>query len=233
MGGRRNGRTAGRIALSAGMLVVALVAAGAAGAGAATAATGGSDGQSCLVSTSGASTCFDTPEEAWAAALGDEADAGTIEDAVDAGGHAALDGLVNKHNQRYAARLAQRQAAVTASRGVASGLATSSLAVAASSEDGPLLGALWQDKNYKGYVQILYGSNGSGCYGVTTYGFPSMRKVNMNDKITSLAGYYGCATTLYKDDNYKGTSLTIQSDTPYVGNTMNDETSSIVFRPRT
>ncbi|GMA22969.1 hypothetical protein GCM10025864_07280 [Luteimicrobium album] len=54
----------------------------------------------------------------------------------------------------------------------------------------------------------------------------------MNDTISSLTTYLNCATTLYKDANYKSTSKTYQVDTAYVGDTMNDEASSIVYRPR-
>lgn len=164
--------------------------------------------------------CFDTMAQVVEYVTGDR----ITDPAALRGNRAALETVINTHNRRVQALHASPLAAS----------ATTTLATAsgsASTADSPILGALWADKNYKGKDAVLYAGDGSGCYGAT-YGFPHAKDFGMNDNITSLASYSGCATTIYKDADYKGWSHTYQVASPNLPKGQDDETSSIVFRPR-
>jgi len=199
----------------------ALVTTGAASGASPTQATG----DVCTVAAgTGEQHCFDTLSDALESITGDP----VTDPGVDAGDPAAIDGVIEAHNDEVQAVAAN---GLTAKRSLST--ATSSLAAsttAASTQ--PILGAVWKDRNWSGTAKVLYAANGSGCYGGTTYGFPHTSSFGMNDTISSVTSYLNCATTLYKDSDYKGTSRTYQVDTAYVGDTMNDEASSIVYRPR-
>ncbi|MGC5168109.1 hypothetical protein [Luteimicrobium sp. DT211] len=200
---------------------VALATTGAASGSAPTAQTG----KMCTVAAeTGAERCFDTISEALESITG----VPITDPAVDAGDHAAFNRAVEHGN---AVVLANRKAALAGpSLDSDTSLTATRSAVAAASSD-VTLGAVWKDRDWKGYGKVFYGVTGSGCY-ATTYGFPHTRDYGYNDNISSITSYNNCATTLYKDSSYGGTSRTYQGDTAYVGDTMNDETSSIVYRPR-
>jgi len=200
----------------------ALATTGAASGASPTAQTG----EVCTVAAgTGEQHCFATLSDALESITGEP----VTDPGVDAGDHAAIDRTIEAQNAKVLATKANALAASTPSLRVAS-----TLTATATSSTGPsnVLGAVWKDKNWSGSAKLLYAANGSGCYGGTTYGFPHTSAFSMNDKISSLTTYLNCATTLYKDANYKSTSRTYQVDTSYVGDTMNDEASSIVYRPR-
>lgn len=73
------------------------------------------------------------------------------------------------------------------------------------------------------------GSSGSGCGSSTTYGFPSMPS-GWNNVISSARSYSGCWSTHYDGTSYTGTRRTCPGACSSMG-TMNNRTSSIVFRP--
>jgi len=212
----------GRRTVRAWVAVAALAAATVTTTGAASGSTPTAQtGDVCTVAAgTGAEQCFDTLSEAIESITG----VPVTDPAVDAGDHAAIDQAIEDGNAKVQADKVRRLTLQ------ASSTATSSLAATSSASN--LLGAVWKDKNWSGSAKLLYAANGSGCYGGVTYGFPHTSDFGMNDTISSLTTYLNCATTLYKDANYKGTSKTYQVDTSYVGDTMNDEASSIVYRPR-
>jgi hypothetical protein len=199
--------------------------------------TDGTSGRACAVAADSSApvVCFDDVADTIAYITGEPiADVAAL-----SGDRTALESAITGHNSRVAS--AQASGAVTrlSGPGVASGAdslgeakslaATTTLAAAHSDI---ILGAEWANKSWTGKVAVLYAATGTGCGNGSTYGFPHTRDFGMNDNISSLSGYSSCATTIYKDSSYKGTNLTVQTETSYVGGTMNDQTSSIVFRPR-
>lgn len=93
----------------------------------------------------------------------------------------------------------------------------------------PVLGFEYVDSNYGGTYDVLYGSNGTGCYNGVTYGFPSLG--GLNDVISSAKGLSGCYGIHYQNVNYNrvnGASITCPPNCPGMG-AMNDQTSSIKF----
>ncbi len=218
MEGRRTVRTmVAGVTLAA---AAALATTGAASGASPTAQTG----DVCTVAAgTGDQRCFDTLSEALESITGEP----VTDPRVDAGDHAAIDRTIEAQNAKVLAASTDALASSAPSLSAAS-----SLTAVASTGASNVLGALWKDKDWSGSAKLLYAATGSGCYGGTTYGFPHTSAFSMNDNISSLTTYLNCATTLYKDASYKGTSKTYQVDTSYVGDTMNDEASSIVYRPR-
>jgi hypothetical protein len=243
-----------RTALVAGAAAAAVIIGTTGGATAATLdASGDGSGEACAVAADAASApvCFDDVAETIAYITG----APVTDSSAQRGDRAALETVITAHNQRVAtaqragaaqlsgpgtgAKVDLRAAASAASpasvpASTAAAAETSALAAtpAAAEYSDIVLGAEWSDKSWKGKVAVLYASTGTGCGYGSTYGFPHTRDFGMNDNITSLSGYSQCATTIYKNSSYGGTSKTFQTETSYVGSTMNDQTSSIVFRPR-
>lgn len=72
------------------------------------------------------------------------------------------------------------------------------------------------DKNYGGSYQDL----GPGSYPLHALKFG-------NDQLSSVQVPAGWKVTLWQHNNFVGSSLTLTDDTPYVGDTFNDVTSSI------
>jgi hypothetical protein len=203
------------------LAAAALATTGAASGSTPTAETG----TVCTVAAgSGEEHCFDTASEAIESITG----VPVTDPAVDAGDHAAFNRAVEHANDVVKA---DRKAALAAPSLSAARTLSATTSVTTLASTPLILGALWKDRDWKGFGKVLYGANGSGCYNAT-YGFPHTRDFGYNDNISSITSYNNCATTLYKDSSYHGTSRTYQSDTAYVGGTMNDETSSIVYRPR-
>lgn len=108
--------------------------------------------------------------------------------------------------------------------------------VAAASDDGTVstaasvvLGYEYKNTGYSGGSLVLYGSSGSGCGSSRTYGFSSMPS-GWNNVISSARSFAGCWSTHYDLTSYGGTRVTCQGSCSSLG-TMNNRTSSIVFRP--
>lgn len=78
---------------------------------------------------------------------------------------------------------------------------------------------IYQDINYGGRQASL---------GVGSYNLASLQaKGFKNDDMTSLKVPFGYKVTIYQDDNFRGNSKVITSDTSYIGNDWNDQMSSI------
>lgn len=213
---RRTAGLAGSLAL--GGALVALASLGAPAASADAASSGTSSDDACTVEAeTGDVTCYPDVATAVAAITGDP-----VTGAAAAGERGAIERVIDDHNTRVA-----RSAAPSAQRSAAAAAAAD-----ATASRTVILGAVWKDKGYSGSAKVLYAASGNGCGNGTTYGFPNARDFGMNDTISSVATYNGCAVTLYADANYRGSQLTIQSEASYVGSAMNDKTSSLVFRPR-
>ncbi len=108
--------------------------------------------------------------------------------------------------------------------------------VAAASADGTVstaasvvLGYEYKNTGYSGGSLVLYGSSGSGCGRSTTYGFSSM-PAGWNNVISYARSLAGCLSTHYNLTGYGGSRMTCQGACSALGS-MNNRTSSIVFRP--
>jgi hypothetical protein len=77
----------------------------------------------------------------------------------------------------------------------------------------------YKDLNYAGYSAGF--TPGSYTYN------DIIARGALNDDITSFTMPDGYSVTLYEDDNYAGASATFTANTPWVGSTWNDRTSSI------
>lgn len=84
---------------------------------------------------------------------------------------------------------------------------------------------IYQDINYGGRVTAL----NEGSYNLSAL----MAKGFRNDDLSSLKVASGYEAILYADDNFKGTTRTITSDTAWIGSDYNDVMSSIVVRKKT
>ena len=89
-----------------------------------------------------------------------------------------------------------------------------------------ILGVLYQDANYGGSSLTLWGTG--PCSGVS-YGFTSMQS-GWNDNVSSIQGSSTCWPTAYENNNYGGLKITCTPNCASMS-TMNDKTSSIVFKP--
>lgn len=79
--------------------------------------------------------------------------------------------------------------------------------------------SIYQDINYGGRQASL---------GVGSYNLASLQaKGFKNDDMTSLKVPFGYKVTIYWDDNFRGKTKVITSDTSYIGNEWNDQMSSI------
>jgi hypothetical protein len=92
-----------------------------------------------------------------------------------------------------------------------------------------VLGYEYKSTGYSGGSLVLYGTSGSGCGSSTTYGFPTMPS-GWNNVISSARAFNGCWSTHYDGTSYSGTRRTCTPSCSTLG-TMNNRTSSIVFRP--
>jgi hypothetical protein len=114
-------------------------------------------------------------------------------------------------------------ATVSAQQLVESGAVATANALAA----GPLLGVEYDGSNYSGGSLALYGTGGSGCYGVT-YGFAGMPG-GWNDRVSSARAYSGCDSWHYDSSGYRGSVRVCATVCSGFG-AMTNRTSSIVFR---
>ncbi|HLJ35122.1 MAG TPA: hypothetical protein VKU38_15825 [Ktedonobacteraceae bacterium] len=94
-----------------------------------------------------------------------------------------------------------------------------------------IFGVEFVDANFGG-ASLTYFTNAGPCSSSMTYGVDSMPP-GWNDVISSLySDLYGCVwTRLWTDNDQSGASQCYSGDTSYVGNVMNDQTSSIYWRP--
>ncbi len=93
-----------------------------------------------------------------------------------------------------------------------------------------VLGVLWRDASYKGASKVLYGSGTNGCYGGSTYGFPNLANLLMNNVVSSATTYAGCWVTLYDSYSYAGTKKNCTPHCATLGS-FDNKASSVVYRP--
>lgn len=157
--------------------------------------------------------CFGSLEEALEFVSGGDVASSRLADAT----AAEVEGLVSELNASASSasagqRLAGTERATTA--------AASSL----------VLGVLWRDANYKGASKVLYGSGTNGCYTGSTYGFPNLANLLMNNVVTSATTYAGCWVTLYDSYSYAGAKKNCTPHCATLG-TFDNKASSVVYRP--
>ncbi|MBN0041609.1 hypothetical protein JN535_15695 [Cellulosimicrobium cellulans] len=154
--------------------------------------------------------CFGSLEEALEFVSGGDVASSRLADATPA----QVEGLVAELN---------------ASASVAPRLAGTERAAAAAASS-LVLGVLWRDANYKGASKVLYGSGTNGCYTGSTYGFPNLANLLMNNVVTSATTYAGCWVTLYDSYNYAGAKKNCTPHCATLG-TFDNRASSVVYRP--
>ena len=93
-----------------------------------------------------------------------------------------------------------------------------------------VLGVLWRDPSYKGASKVLYGSGTNGCHTGSTYGFPNLANLLMNNVVSSASTYAGCWATLYDSYSYAGTKKNCTPHCATLGS-FDDRASSVVYRP--
>ncbi|SDF04724.1 hypothetical protein SAMN04487781_0022 [Cellulosimicrobium cellulans] len=93
-----------------------------------------------------------------------------------------------------------------------------------------VLGVLWRDPSYKGASKVLYGSGTNGCHTGSTYGFPNLANLLMNNVVSSASTYAGCWATLYDSSSYAGTKKNCTPHCATLGS-FDDRASSVVYRP--
>ena len=157
--------------------------------------------------------CFGSLEEALEFVSGGDVASSRLADAT----AAEVEGLVSELNASASSAPAGQRLAGTER---ATAAAASSL----------VLGVLWRDANYKGASKVLYGSGTNGCYTGSTYGFPNLANLLMNNVVTSATTYAGCWVTLYDSYNYAGAKKNCTPHCATLG-TFDNKASSVVYRP--
>ncbi|MFD6032359.1 hypothetical protein ACFWE5_16780 [Cellulosimicrobium funkei] len=153
--------------------------------------------------------CFGSLEEALEFVSGDEVAPSRLGRAT----RADVDGLVGELNATTTAGpLAAAERATTAAAG------------------SIVLGVLWRDPSYKGASKVLYGSGTNGCHTGSTYGFPNLANLLMNNVVSSASTYAGCWATLYDSYSYAGTKKNCTPHCATLGS-FDDRASSVVYRP--
>ncbi|MFI2705677.1 hypothetical protein [Cellulosimicrobium composti] len=102
--------------------------------------------------------------------------------------------------------------------------------VAAAAASSLVLGVLWRDASYKGASKVLYGLGTNGCYTGSTYGFPNLANLLMNNVVSSATTYAGCWVTLYDSYSYGGTKKNCTPHCATLGS-FDNKASSVVYRP--
>ena len=154
--------------------------------------------------------CFDSLEEALEFVSGDEVAPSRLARAT----RVDVDGLVAELN-------------ATTTAGPRAAATERATAAAASSI---VLGVLWRDPGYKGASKVLYGSGTNGCHTGSTYGFPNLANLLMNNVVSSASTYAGCWVTLYDSSSYAGTKKNCTPHCAGLGS-FDDRASSVVYRP--
>ncbi|UKJ62478.1 hypothetical protein H1Q78_11860 [Cellulosimicrobium cellulans] len=157
--------------------------------------------------------CFGSLEEALEFVSGGAVASSRLADAT----AAEVEGLVSELNASASPTAAGQRLAGTERATTA---AASSL----------VLGVLWRDANYKGASKVLYGSGTNGCYTGSTYGFPNLANLLMNNVVTSATTYAGCWVTLYDSYSYAGAKKNCTPHCATLG-TFDNKASSVVYRP--
>jgi hypothetical protein len=93
-----------------------------------------------------------------------------------------------------------------------------------------VLGYEYKGSSFSGGSIVLYGTSGSGCGSGSTYGFSSM-PTGWNNVVSSAKVFASCWSTHYDYTSYSGDRRTCTGSCSSLG-TMNNRTSSILFRPR-
>ncbi len=93
-----------------------------------------------------------------------------------------------------------------------------------------VLGYEYKGGSYSGGSLVLYGTSGSGCGSGSTYGFSSMPS-GWSNVISSAKVFASCWSVHYDYTGYSGDRRTCTGSCSSLG-TMNNRTSSILFRPR-
>lgn len=93
-----------------------------------------------------------------------------------------------------------------------------------------VLGYEYKGTYYSGGSLVLYGTSGSGCGSGSTYGFSSM-PTGWSNVISSAKVFASCWSIHYDYTGYSGDRRTCTGSCSSLG-TMNNRTSSILFRPR-
>ncbi|NMF28699.1 hypothetical protein [Cellulosimicrobium aquatile] len=153
--------------------------------------------------------CFGSLEEALEFVSGDEVAPSRLGRAT----RADVDGLVRELNATTTA--GPRAAAERATTAAAGSI---------------VLGVLWRDPSYKGASKVLYGSGTNGCHTGSTYGFPNLANLLMNNVVSSASTYAGCWVTLYDSYSYAGTKKNCTPHCASLGS-FDDRASSVVYRP--
>ena len=94
------------------------------------------------------------------------------------------------------------------------------------------IGTLYEHENYSGSTSTVFATpNGFECSISTTFGEIEQDNLDngsgWNDVISSFNGYSGCRAMLFENAGYVGASYGYSPGTSYVGDAMNDQTSSI------
>ncbi|MEU8544145.1 hypothetical protein AB0C52_29825 [Streptomyces sp. NPDC048717] len=182
-------------------LAIASTSATVSAASAATSAPRAKTGAHCVAHvTSHTTTCYDTFREAIA-----DATDGRVTDAPEAPAKAAKDkGFITEINAPAGKRDAR----------VAAGL------------QGGVVGAVvYWDWNYGGASWTMEIPEGCKDNGTWDWGWSDLG--GWNDGISSLIPANNCWVGLYSDIYYNGTNQLYTKSTPYVGDAMNDQASSI------
>jgi hypothetical protein len=93
-----------------------------------------------------------------------------------------------------------------------------------------VLGYEYKGSSFSGGSIVLYGTSGSGCGSGSTYGFSSM-PTGWNNVVSSAKVFASCWSTHYDYTGYSGDRRTCTGSCSSLG-TMDNRTSSILFRPR-
>lgn len=97
----------------------------------------------------------------------------------------------------------------------------------ARSEPTVVVGIEYSDINFQGRTMVYTASHGcDGNHQTADFGSPFLQGANRNT-ISSFSGYSRCAEQLYENIDYGGARTPIATSMRYVGNAMNDRTSSI------
>ncbi|GAA1982964.1 hypothetical protein [Catenulispora subtropica] len=136
---------------------------------------------------------------------------------------------MTKHRMRLAVAGVLTTAALTATLGLSG---TANAATAGSSVNGSVrpmssyaMGVDYVDAGYSGSSNTATTGDANFCRDGQSWYWNSMPG-GWNDVVSSLRVYGNCWTTIYEDINEGGAQATFTSDSSYVGNAMNDRTSS-------
>lgn len=97
-----------------------------------------------------------------------------------------------------------------------------------------LIGKIWQDQNKSGSSYEFFVSGPcNGNHSDVDWELGVLNDIGWNNKISSFQGYSNCYIKLYENINYNtaaaGSTYGPYSSSNYVGNAMNDQSSSIRF----